>query len=105
LPIFDVGIDRTKIALAWSAEKLGRLKLNGALLSYSPLSRLEELDGLALGVQGKLLLWQALAQTHEADERLAEVDLPGLRDRAKSQQRTIEWLRLKAAAAAIGTSR
>ena len=35
-----VGIDRVKVSAAWAAEKLGRLKLNGRLLGYSPLSRL-----------------------------------------------------------------
>src|SRR5581483_1705049 len=55
--------DRTKAAVAWSAEKLGRLKLNGQMLGYSPLSRLEELEILALGVEGKLAMWQALEHT------------------------------------------
>ena len=36
----------------WVAEKAGRLKLNGSLLTYSPLSRLVELEGLSLGVEG-----------------------------------------------------
>jgi len=30
-----VGRDQVKIALSWSAEKVGRLKPNGRLLSYS----------------------------------------------------------------------
>src|SRR2546423_12504088 len=55
-------VDQTKVAAAWVAEKMGRFKLNGSLVSYSPLSRLEELEILALGVEGKLLLWQALAR-------------------------------------------
>ena len=37
--------DRVKEAMGWTAEKLGRLKLNGQLLGYSPLSRLVELEG------------------------------------------------------------
>jgi hypothetical protein len=49
----DVGVDRLKVLGGWSAEKLGRLKLNGRLLGYSPLSRVVELDVLALGVTGK----------------------------------------------------
>ena len=39
--------------MAWSAEKFGRLKLNGQLSGYSPLSRLEELEILALVAEGK----------------------------------------------------
>jgi hypothetical protein len=42
-----------KAAAAWTAEKLGRLKLNGELTRYSPLSRLVELDGLAAGIEAK----------------------------------------------------
>ena len=41
--------DRIKQAVAWAAEKVGRLKLNGQLLGYSPLSRLVELEGMMLG--------------------------------------------------------
>jgi hypothetical protein len=35
-----VGTDRIKVLGGWAAEKLGRLKSNGRLFSYSPLSRL-----------------------------------------------------------------
>jgi hypothetical protein len=56
----DVGIDRAKQLVAWTAEKAGRLKLNGRLLGYSPLSRVEELEALRLGVTGKRMLWIAL---------------------------------------------
>src|SRR5436305_124807 len=62
--------DRLKIVVSWGAEKAGRLKLNGEILRYSPLSRLEELEALTLGVQGKLALWQALRHTHGGDPRL-----------------------------------
>ena len=37
----------SKNAGAWALEKVGRLKLNGELTSYSPLSRVVELEGLA----------------------------------------------------------
>src|SRR5215213_8693100 len=37
--------DRAKIGVAWIGEKAGRLKPNGRLTSYSPLSRLIELEG------------------------------------------------------------
>jgi hypothetical protein len=93
--------DRTKVLAAWSAEKLGRLKLNGRLLGYSPLSRLEELEALALGVHGKLLLWESLARTHADDARLKEFDLAGLQQRARSQQRRLDRQRREAAAEAL----
>lgn len=50
----EVGVDKAKQRLAWTAEKLGRLKLNGRLCGYSPLSRVVEFEFLALGVTGKL---------------------------------------------------
>jgi hypothetical protein len=51
---------RVKAAGAWTAEKLGRLKFNGQLTGYSPLSRLVELELLYIGITGKLRLWKAL---------------------------------------------
>ena len=47
----QIGVPQShpKIAAVWVAEKLGRLKLNGSFTRYSPLSRLLELEGLAVG--------------------------------------------------------
>ncbi len=97
----EVTQDRAKVALAWCAEKVVRLKPNGRLLSYSPLSRLEELEALAIGVEGKGLLWQALAEARGSDPRLADFDLPALRARADSQQHRIEMQRLRASDEAL----
>jgi hypothetical protein len=94
-----VGQDRVKGAAAWSAEKLGRLKLNGQLTGYSPLSRLEELEILELGVTGKLLLWQALLAT--GPEGISEAELERLSQRACSQRDRLERLRRDAAAEAL----
>ena len=93
----DVGRDRLKVMASWSAEKLGRLKLNGELLSYSPLSRLEELELLKLGVEGKLALWRVLRHRLADDPRLRGVDLDGLIQRGTSQLRRLERHRLRAA--------
>ena len=59
----QVGVDQVKVSAGWAAEKLGRLKLNGQLLGYSPLSRLVELEALTLGVTGKLGLWRIASPT------------------------------------------
>jgi hypothetical protein len=98
----SVGEDRLKVAVAWGAEKAGRLKLNGALLRYSPLSRLEELEALSLGVEGKLALWRTLRHTHGSDARLSSVDLDALIARAQSQRRRLERQRMSAADEALG---
>jgi hypothetical protein len=77
--------DRVKLGAGWLAEKAGRLKLNGRLVSYSPLSRVLELEALALGVRGKLMLWRALAIAAPSQPRIADVDFAHLIERAESQ--------------------
>jgi hypothetical protein len=91
----DVKRDRAKVAGAWAAEKLGRLKLNGRLTGYSPLSRVIELEMLHIGITGKIQLWQALEETQSA--KLTRFDLPSLVERAESQRAKVELLRLDAA--------
>ena len=98
---FDVEEDRVKQLAASAAEKVGRLKLNGQLLGYSPLSRMVELEGMMLGVTGKLALWVVLNENYADDPRLSGVDLPRLIARAKEQRTTLERLRRLAAAEAI----
>jgi hypothetical protein len=95
-----VGTDRVKSATAWTAEKLGRLKLNGQITGYSPLSRLEEIEILTLGVTGKLLLWEALRAASPAG--VPESELAELIDRARSQRRRLDRLRRRAAGDALG---
>lgn len=96
-----IGRDRIKVLASWGAEKAGRLKLNGQLLGYSPLSRLVELEALSLGVEGKLALWLSLRQTHGADPRLGGIELDELIDRARSQRRRLERQRRRAADEAL----
>jgi hypothetical protein len=91
--------DPAKAALAWSAEKLGRLKLNGQVAGYSPLSRLEELEILSLGVEGKLGMWRALERGVE--HGIPEAELTTLIKRARSQRRRLERQRLEAAPEAL----
>lgn len=52
--------DPLKAAAAWFAEKIGRLKLNGHLVTYSPLSRVLEVEGLLAGAELELRTWRAL---------------------------------------------
>jgi hypothetical protein len=93
--------DRVKLLAAWAGEKAGRLKLNGRIRGYSPLSRLEELEALSLGVDGKLSLWQALQRTHAGDPRLRGVDFDELIRRARSQRQRLERRRRRAAEEAL----
>ena len=87
---FGVGKATLKTAGAKVAEKLGRLKPNDQLTGYSPLSRVLELEGLRSGVQGKLALWDSLAQIAPLDDRLDQEEIAGLQAKA---QRQLEGLR------------
>jgi hypothetical protein len=93
--------DPAKVAISWGAEKAGRLKFAGARLAGPELGRLEELEALALGVEGKLALWQALRATHGSDPRLDGIDLDALIERARSQRRRLERQRIRAAEEAL----
>jgi hypothetical protein len=93
----EIGHDRLKVGGAWIAEKLGRLKPNGRLLSYSPLSRLVELESLALGISGKLSLWEALREVAAEDARLDLEELGRLAERAERQRKEVWRLRQRAA--------
>jgi hypothetical protein len=95
-------IDQLKVIGGWGAEKVGRLKLNGRLLGYSPLSRLVELEALSLGVHGKLGLWRALKLLAPGQPELQRFDLPYLISRAEQQLDELESYRLRAAEEAFG---
>jgi hypothetical protein len=88
------GQDRVKVKAAWAAEKVGRLKLNGRLTGYSPLSRVVELEGLSLGVEGKRSLWRMLHALE--DPRLAGFDFPASIERAERQRDALEGRRQEA---------
>jgi hypothetical protein len=81
----DVGRDQLKTGASWLAEKLGRLKLNGRLLDYSPLSRVIEIEGLIAGVTAKLALWRTLAATAPDEPRIADIDFVHLISRGEEQ--------------------
>jgi hypothetical protein len=86
---------------AWLAEKIGRLKLNGSLTGYSELSRVVELEGLAVGIMGKAALWRSLKTAFTGGGSLDGVDLDQLIARAEKQRAGVEEHRLKAAAIAF----
>jgi hypothetical protein len=83
---------RVKRAAVVAGERLGRLKLNGHVTTYSPLSRFVELDFLAMGIEGKKILWQNLRDL----ARIPGVDYDALVARADEQRAEIEPARLAA---------
>ncbi|MEA2376072.1 MAG: hypothetical protein QOD53_2535 [Thermoleophilaceae bacterium] len=98
---FGVKEDKVKSGAAFVGEKLGRLKPNAQLTGYSPLSRVVELEGLTLGVSGKLLLWRSLRSVADSDQRLDPEELDALIVRAEAQQEGLEQHRLSAVAEAL----
>ena len=70
-------------------------------MAYSPLSRLVELEGLALGVRGKLALWVSLKELSREDPRMTSVDLQESTERAERQLDALEEHRRRAVPEAL----
>ncbi len=98
-----VRADRVKQLAAWMGEKAARFKLNGRLSTYSPLSRLEELELLALGVTGKRALWRTLQLLARQEPRLSTPELERLIGRADGQLEKIEACRCNAVGDALSS--
>ena len=91
-----------KTLAAWAGEKVSRLKLNGRLVTRSPLSRVVELEAMRLGVEGKAAGWRTLRLRAEHDPRLDAARLDELITRAREQIDQLERLRVRAAAETFG---
>lgn len=100
----DVPVRQYKVIAAAAAERISRLKLNGHLISRSPLSRVIELEAMRLGVEGKGCGWRTLRTAAETDTRLDAAQLDSLITRAQRQIDQLERLRVRAAAEAFGGS-
>jgi hypothetical protein len=96
-----VKADHLKTTAAWVGEKAGRLKLNGQLRGYSPLSPLIEIEALLLGVGGKISLWRSLAELAPHEPRLDAEGIAGLEARGREQRDELDKLRAEAAADAL----
>lgn len=92
-----------KVALAAAGERFGRLKRNGRWMSYSPLSRFLELEGLAMGIEGKKILWHTLGELAGLRERLPDTDFDELLARAGRQRQSLEPFRREAGMRAFAT--
>lgn len=91
-----VGRSPVKAPLTWLAERIGRFKPNGKLAGYSPLSRFEELEFLAMGIDGKKQLWTTLRDAAGLRTRLPDVDFEALIRRAEDQRAVLEPFRVRA---------
>ncbi len=90
-------------AAAWMVEKLARIKFLLAGPGEGSLGKLEALEALALGVEGKAALWAALSVIPDAPLPLRAFDLAALQERARKQRAQLEEHRREAAAAAFGS--
>lgn len=82
-----------KVVAALGGERLERLKLNGRLRQYSPLSRFEELEFLTMGIDGKKQMWTTLRDLAGLAARLPDVDFDDLVERAQWQRSELEAFR------------
>ena len=84
-----IPVRQYKQLASWVAEKVSRAKLNGHLLSRSPLSDLIEFEFLASGVRAKRSGFETLRIAAEVEPRLPKAELDRLIDQAHRQY---EWL-------------
>jgi hypothetical protein len=77
---------------AWLAEKFSRVKIGDADDSAE---LLQALEGLALGISGKQLLWRSLAAIEANFPALQGSDFSELEERAHDQFERVERLRMQ----------
>ena len=97
----DLPLSSVKRPLALVAERVARLKPNGRVRGYSPLSRLLELESLALGLEGKKVLWSNLRDLAAVNGRLDDIDFEALIERARRQRDELEPHRVAAGRIAL----
>ncbi|MEA3189186.1 MAG: hypothetical protein QOD99_3016 [Chthoniobacter sp.] len=102
---FGAGQGLIKMAAAWLLEKAGWTKFKIAGDGEGESGRLQALEALALGINGKKLLWLALAPLANGCSPLQSLDFALLLMRADEQLRSVEGERLKAAECAFSETR
>ena len=91
-----------KLLASWVGEKLARGKLNGRILSRSPLSDLVEFEFIATAVLGKRAGFETLREIAEVDDRLDKALLDRLIDQANGQHAWLIDARREVAASLFG---
>jgi hypothetical protein len=95
-----LGLEESNLrnAGAWTAEKLGRVKL-GFSGEDASLRLLQSIETLVVGLTGKKLLWRALAAAKDSSSILQRTDFAQLEQRAEEQIARVEAQRIEAARA------
>jgi len=96
--------NRVKMAMGAASAWIGRLKANGYIRRYSPLSRLEEFEMLSAGIMSKASLWRSCELSLAGRPELAGVDFDELRERAETQRAKLEAHRPRIVDDAFGSS-
>jgi hypothetical protein len=91
-----------KRAAGWVAGKAQQLAVAEPLTGDEHLSLLLHAETMALGIEGKLALWEALLAVAPEHPQLTGVELARLADRAREQRKRVEAVRLAAARSGFG---
>ena len=94
----EIPQSRVRRASGWLAEQVAEMKF---AMEDDSLRRLERLEAVSLGIQGKLSLWRALYAASKIDDRLQGLDYETLTERARDQRDRVEALRIDAAKSAL----
>jgi hypothetical protein len=90
-----------KQGIAWLAEKAGRFKLNDALLQYSDLSRLVELETLCVAAREREAFWENLHAARASDARLSQANFAQQQQQTHRHAEFLSKHRLEAATKAL----
>jgi hypothetical protein len=101
----EISKDLLKLGAARLGVELGRLKLNGRVTDYSPLSRVIEFEALSLGVLGKQKLWATIAALPSDHPAASAIDTSQLIERGETHAQRLQELSHRAAAIAFGAAR
>lgn len=93
---------RVRKAGTWLAESLTEVKLDVDDDPHGPLRRLERLEALGVGIDGKIALWQAM-EAAPRNDGTSTFDFELLTRRGREQRSRVEVLRLQAARVALAS--
>ena len=97
-----IPVRQYKQVATWVGEKFSRLKLNGRLLSRSPLSDLIEFEFIATAVLGKRAGFETLREVAEVDARIDKELFERLIRQADDQHEWLSEARREVAARVFG---
>jgi hypothetical protein len=97
----SVSVGTVRAAVAWLGEKVALLKMRMDDSGGGDFWLLEAVELIALGIEGKRALWDALHHVAPHHTNLDGMDFDALAKRAAEQRARIEPVRLHAARAAL----